>query len=158
MPNLMPGKPGTKEAFGISKVHDDYTIVIPPKAIQHYQISDSDYILLITGQRGKAGLGMIRIKTGLNSIFKKYIEKVKQVEKVYWMDDRAFVMLKIKKGSVKTNLDILKAFLIDIGDCLLVVKSTTVTMSFTPVETWKEIFKKHGFMEAIENMKKLEIF
>jgi len=31
-------------------------------------------------------------------------------------------------------------------------------LSFKPVETWKEIFKKHGFMEAIENMKKLEIF
>jgi len=31
-------------------------------------------------------------------------------------------------------------------------------LSFTPVETWQEIFKKYGFMEAIENMKKLEIF
>ena len=72
--------------------------------------------------------------------------------------DNQELELKYKKGSVKTNLDILKAFLIDIGDCLLVVKSTTVTMSFTPVETWKEIFKKYGFMEAIENMKKLEIF
>jgi hypothetical protein len=37
MPNLLPGKTGTKEAFGISKVHDDYSIVIPPKAIQHYK-------------------------------------------------------------------------------------------------------------------------
>ena len=83
MPNLMPGKPGTKEAFGISKVHDDYTIVIPPEAIHHYRINDLDYILLITGHRGKSGLGMIRKKIGLNLVFKKYIEKVERVGNVY---------------------------------------------------------------------------
>ena len=158
MPNLMPGKSGTKEAFGISKVHDDYTIVIPPKAIQHYRFNDPDDVLLITGHRGKSGLGLIRKKTGLNSVFKKYIEKVEQVENVYWMNGRAFVMLELKNGRVKANRDILKAFLLDQGDSLLVVKSTTVTMSLTPVEIWQDIFKKHGFLEAIENMKKLEIF
>ena len=158
MPSLMPGKPGTKEAFGISKVHHDYTIVIPPKAIQHYHITEPDYILLITGHRGKSGLGMIRKEAGLNSIFKKYIEKVKQMEKIYWLNERAFTMLELKNGRIKTNKDILQAFLIDIGDRLLVVKSTTVTMSFTPVEIWIDNFKKHGFTEAIENMKKLEIF
>jgi len=50
----MPGKPGTKEAFGISKVHDDFTIVIPPDALNHYGISDFDYIFLLTGRRGKS--------------------------------------------------------------------------------------------------------
>jgi|LDZT01.1.fsa_nt_gi hypothetical protein len=69
-----------------------------------------------------------------------------------------FVMLELKNGRLKANKDILRAFLLDKGDSFLTVKSTTVTMSFTPVETWKEIFKKHGFMEAIKNMKKLEIF
>ena len=134
MPNLMPGKPGTKEAFGISKVHDDYTIVIPPKAIQHYRINDPDYVLLITGHRGKSSLGMIRKETALNSVFKKYIQKLEQLEKVYWMNDKAFVMLEVKNGVVKANRDILKAFLINKRNSLMVVKSTTVTMSFTPIE------------------------
>jgi len=40
----------------------------------------------------------------------------------------------------------------------MVIKSTTITMSFTPVEVWIDIFNKHGFSEAIENMKKLQVF
>lgn len=40
----------------------------------------------------------------------------------------------------------------------MVVKSTTLTMSYTLVETWKKKFESHGFYEAIENMKKLEEF
>ena len=61
------------------------------------------------------------------------------------MDDRAFVELELKIERLKTNKDILKAFLLDKGDSILVVlvvKSTTVTMSFTPVEIRQEIFKK----------------
>ena len=155
----MPGKPGTKEAFGISGVHKDYTIVIPPNALKHYRFLDADYAILITGHRGKSGFGLIKKETGLlNSIFKKYIEKIGQVGKVYWLNNRAFVMLELINGKIQVNQAILHAFLLSRGDQLLVVKSTTVTMSFTPVEIWIKHLKKHGFMEAIENMKKIQVF
>jgi hypothetical protein len=45
-----------------------------------------------------------------------------------------------------------------IGDKLLVIKSTTIAMSFSPVEIWKIKFLKRGFTEAVKNLEKLDIF
>ena len=152
----MPGMPGTKEAFAISKIKDDLTLRIPPKAISHYKISKQDYVILITGHIGESGFGMVKKDTALKSVFKKFVQEIKNLEEVYWFNGRAFVMLEINKGVINFNEDILKAFYLSVGYRLLVGKSTTVTMSFTPVETWKNKFEKHGFYEAIENMKNLE--
>ncbi len=156
MPSLMPGMPGTKEAFGISKIKDDLSIKVPPKAFSHYKISEHDYVVLITGHKGESGFGMIKKDTALKSVFKKFVKEIKNCEEILYFNDRAFVMLKIDKGVTRLTKDVLKAFYLKIGDRLMVGKSTTVTMSFVPVEIWKNKFKKHGFYEAIENMKKLE--
>lgn len=152
----MPGMPGTKEAFGISKIKDDLTLRVPPKAISHYKISEHDYVVLVTGHRGESGFGMIKKDTALQSVFKKFVGEIKNDWEVYWFNKRAFSMIEINNGLTFLNNKILKAFYLSVGDKLLVGKSTTVTMSFTPVEIWMDIFKKHGFSEAIENMKKLE--
>jgi hypothetical protein len=152
----MPGTPGTKEAFGISKIKDDFTLRVPPKAISHYKISEHDYVILTTGHIGESGFGMIKKETSLKSVFKKFVSEIKNLEEVYWFNGRAFVMLEINNGVTCLTKDVLKAFYLKIGDSLMVVKSTTVTMSFTPIEIWEKKFKKHGFYEAIENMKKLE--
>ncbi len=152
----MPGTPGTKEAFGISKIKDDFTLRVPPKAISHYKISEHDYVILITGHVGESGFGMIKKETSLKSVFKKFVSEIKNLEEVYWSNDRAYSMLKIDNGVTRLTEDVLKGFYLNPGDRLLVVKSTTVTMSFTPIEIWGKKFKKHGFYEAIENMKKLE--
>ena len=152
----MPGMPGTKEAFGISKIKDDLTLKVPPKAISHYKISEQDYIILTTGHIGESGFGMIKKETALKSVFKKFASEIKNCEEILYFNNRAYSMLKIDNGVTRLTKDVLKAFYLKPGDRLLVVKSTTVTMSFTPVEIWKKKLKKHGFLEAIENMKKLE--
>jgi hypothetical protein len=156
MPNLMPGMPGTKEAFGISKIKNDLSVRVPPKAVSHYKISEHDYVILITGHIGESGFGMIKKDTALKSVFKKFIKEIKNCEEIFHFNDRVYVMLKIDNGVTRLTKDILKAFYLKIGDRLMVGKSTTVTMSFVPAEIWVNIFKKHGFYEAIENMKKLE--
>lgn len=156
MPSLMPGMPGTKEAFAISKIKDDLTLRVPPKAISHYNISEEDFVILTTGHVGKSGFGMMKKETALKSVFKKFAGEIKNCEEILMPGDRAYVMLKIDDGVTHLTKDVLKAFYLNPGDRLLVVKSTTVTMSFTPVEIWERNFKKHGFLEAIENMKKLE--
>ena len=152
----MPGMPGTKEAFGISKIKDDLTLRVPPKAISHYKISRQDDIILTIGHIGESGFGMIKKETALKSVFKKFVRETKKCEEIQWFNDRAYSMLKIDNGVTRLTKDVLKAFYLNPGDRLLVVKSTTVTMSFTPVERWENKLKKHGFYEAIENMKKLE--
>ncbi|TFF88891.1 MAG: hypothetical protein EU549_02155 [Promethearchaeota archaeon] len=158
MPNLMPGKPGTKEAFGISILNDDLTLKIPPKALAHYGIFETDHIILVTGHRGKSGFGLIKKATGLKSVFGKFIKQLEFKEKLYSFNNRTYVMLEIKNGIININDAILKTYYLKIGDRLLVVKSTTTTMSFTPVEIWIENFKKHRFNEAIQNLNKLEVF
>lgn len=40
----------------------------------------------------------------------------------------------------------------------MVVKSATITMSYSPVEVWKAKLKKRGFFEAIKNIDTLEKF
>ncbi|MEJ2355648.1 MAG: hypothetical protein P8Y62_07090 [candidate division WOR-3 bacterium] len=156
MPSLMPGMPGTKEAFAISVIKDDLTLRVPPKAITHYGFFEHDYAILTTGHVGESGFGMIKKETALRSVFKKFVKEITSFGEVMWFNDRAFVMLKIDNGVTRLNEDVLKAFYLQIGDRLMVGKSTTVTMSFVPVEIWERNFKKHGFYEAIENMKKLE--
>ena len=156
MPSLMPGMPGTKEAFGISKIKDDLSLRVPPKAISHYNISERDYVVLTTGHREESGFGMIKKDTALRSVFEKFVEEIKNDREIYWFNNRAFSIIEINNGLAFLNNNILKAFYLSVGDRLMVGKSTTVTMSFTPVEIWIDIFKKHGFSEAIENMKDLE--
>jgi hypothetical protein len=158
MPSLMPGMPGTKEAFAISRIRDDLTLRVPPKAISHYKISEQDYVILTTGHKGESGFGMIKKDTALKSVFRKFVKEIKNCEEILHFNGRAFVMLKIDNGVTHLTKDVLKAFYLKIGDRLMVGKSTTVTMSFVPVEIWESNFRKHGFYEAIENMKKLEEF
>jgi hypothetical protein len=156
MPNLMPGMPGTKEAFGISKIKVDLSIRVPPKAISHYKIEEHDFVVLTTGHKGESGFGMIKKDTALKSVFKKFVKEINSCKKILWFNDRAYVMLKIDNGVTRLTKDVLKAFYLKIGDRLMVGKSTTVTMSFVPVEIWEDKFKKHDFYEAIKNMQKLE--
>jgi len=156
MPNLMPGTPGTKEAFAISKIKNDLTLRVPPKAISHYKISEQDHVILTTGHVGKSGFGMIKKDTALKSVFNKFVKEINNCKEILMPGDRAYVMLEIHNGVTHLNDDVLKAFCLSVGNRLIVVKSTTVTMSFTPVEIWENKLKKHGFYEAIENMKKLE--
>jgi len=152
----MPGMPGTKEAFAISKIKDDLALRVPPKAISHYNISEEDFVILTTGHIGESGFGMIKKETALKSVFKKFVKEIRNCEEILMPGERAYVMLKIDNGVTRLTKDVLKAFYLKIGDRLMVGKSTTVTMSFVPVEIWENKFKKHGFYEAIENMKKLE--
>jgi hypothetical protein len=158
MPNLMPGKPGTKEAFGISVIRDNYNLIVPPKALEHYNIAKQDTIVLTTGRKGKSGFGLIKRETALANVFSKHVKKIKEEGKVYSFNNRDYVMLKIRNGKIKLNENIVKTFLVDIGLKLMVVKSTTVTMSFTPIDMWIDVFKKNYFTDAIKNIGKLEVY
>ncbi len=158
MPSLSPGTAGAKEAFGISVIRDDYTLRIPPKPIAHYRIDNPDIVLLTTGHVGGSGFGLIKKETAKRSVFWKRAEQLKTVNELRWFEKRAYVMLDINDGVIRLNDEILNAFYLKIGDRLVSVKSTTVTMSLTPDGVWEKNFEKHGFTEAIKNLKKLKEF
>ncbi len=158
MASLSPGTAGAKEAFAISVIRDDYALQIPPKAMAHYGISDQDQVLLTTGHVEGSGFGLIKKATVERSVFKKCADQLNAIGDLRWFGKRAYVLLDITDGVIRLNAEILKAFLLKIGDKLVAVKSTTVTMSLTPVEVWQKVFEKHGFTEAIKNLEKLEVY
>ncbi len=158
MPSLSPGTPGAKEAYGISVIREDFSICIPPKAFQRYQLANNDLVLLTSTRIGEAGLAILNYHKAIKSVFKKIIEKINSTDSPIWEKSRPYVLTKVISGKVFLNKEMLEAFNLKIGDRLLVIKSTTVSMCYSHIEVWKKKFMKRGFTEAIENLSKLEIF
>jgi len=156
MANLIPGTPGTKEAYAISIVKKDYSIRIPPKAFSRYGLSDNDIVLLMTTHIGEGGVAIIKKEQADESVFKKYVDEIKSMNEIYYYKKRAYSLTKVIEDKIFFTGEMLNAFNLKIGDKLMVVKSTTIAMSYTPIEIWKEKFRKRGLFEAIENMKYLE--
>jgi bifunctional DNA-binding transcriptional regulator/antitoxin component of YhaV-PrlF toxin-antitoxin module len=158
MPSLSPGTPGTKEAYGISIIRDDLSITIPPKAFKHYGIADGEIVLLTTTHIGEGGIGILNREKAYKSVFKKFIDLIDQMNTFIENKNRYYALTQISSGKVFLTKELLNVFNLKKGDRLMVVKSTTVTMSFTPIEIWKRKFEQRGLFEAVENMKKLEVF
>lgn len=158
MPSLSPGTSGAKEAYGVSIVRDDLSITIPPKALNRYGLSDNDMVLLSSTRIGEPGLAIMNKEKAYQSVFKEIIDRIDSLNAVFMQGKRVFSITCITDRKVFLTPELLNAFHLKKGDRLVVVKSTTVTMSYSPVEIWKRKFELHGFFEAIENMKKLEEF
>lgn len=158
MPSLSPGTPGAKEAYGISILREDLTVRIPPKALDRYNLIENDMVLLSSTRAGEAGLAIMNMEKAKQSVFKKITDKIDRPDKLFLEKSRVFAITGIKNGSIKLNNELRNAFHLKAGDRLLVIKSTTVAMSYTPVEIWIKKFRTRGFFEAIENMKNLEEF
>ncbi|MFO7369397.1 MAG: hypothetical protein R6X09_03915 [Bacteroidales bacterium] len=158
MPSLSPGTPGTKEAYGISLIRDDLSINIPPKAFQHYGLADGDEVLLSTTHIGEGGMGIMIKEKAYNSVFKSIIDRIGRLDSFVVDKNRYYALTKIISGKILLTEELLAVFNLKKGDRLLVVKSTTVTMSYTPVEIWKRKFEQRGLFEASGNIEKLETF
>jgi hypothetical protein len=158
MPGLSPGTPGAKEVYGISIIREDFTIHIPPKALARYGLTNYDPVLLTSTRKGEGGLAIMNYKKAKETVFKKFIDKIDEWDQLIFEKSRPFTLTRIQDGKIILNQDLLNAFNLKIGDNLLIVKSTTVTLSYSPVEVWKKKFLKQGFVDAIKNLDTLEIF
>jgi hypothetical protein len=158
MPSLSPGTAGAKEAYGISVLREDHLIHIPPKAFIRYNLKDYDLVLLTSTRAGECGFGILNIEKARKSVFKKIIEKIDSIDTPILVNSKPYAITRTKNGTIKFNNELLKAFDLKIGERFIVVKSTTVAMSYNPVDVFKAKLKKHGFFEAINNIDKLEIF
>jgi len=158
MPSLIPGMPGTKEAYGISLLRDNGSIIIPPKAFGRYKLTDNDTVLLTSTHIGEGGLSIINLEMAYKSIFKNAIDRIKMPDIAMWNNNRAYALTKIFQNKVVLNDVLIQTFNLKKGDKLMVIKSTTMAMSFTPIEIWEKKFKDRDLYEAIENMKQLVIY
>ena len=158
MPSLMPGTPGTKEAYGISVIREDLSIKIPPSAFERYDLINGGLVVLATTHRGEGGFALLNKERAAATVFERYINQMHEIETVYWFNDKAYALIVINNGKICLTSELLQAFHLGEGDRLMVVKSTTVAMSYTPIAIWKEKFAKRGMFEALENMSKLDEF
>lgn len=158
MPSLMPGTPGTKEAYGISVIARDGTLRIPPKALARYELKANDWAVAVTTHRGEGGFALLNKVRAEASVFRKYVVQLEQPGAVQWFQERAYALIRIGTGTVRLSPALRKAFHLKTGDRLMSVKSTTIALSFTPADIWKAKFAKRGLAEAVANMDKLDVF
>lgn len=156
MPSLIPGMSGTKEAYGISIINNDGSINIPPKAFKRYGLTNNTIVLLTSTHVGEGGLSILNKEKAYSSIFKTAIDKIDTLNKAIWDKKRAYALTIVTNTKIILNTELLENFILKIGDKLMVVKSTTIAMSYTPVEIWKKKFEDRGLFEAVENMRKLK--
>jgi hypothetical protein len=152
----MPGMAGAKEAYGISVIKEDHSITIPPKALERYELKNNDSVLLTSTRINERGLSILNREKAYASVFKKIIDKIEIPDTIVREKKRTFALTKIVQEKIFLNDELLQAFHLKQGDKLIVIKSTSLSMSFTAVEIWKDKFEKRGFPEAVRNMKKLK--
>ncbi len=158
MPSLHPGLPGTKEAYGLSLIREDGRVVLPPQAIAHYGLVDGDQVLLITTHRGEGGFAVSRQQTAAQSVFAPFMVQLSALDTVAWFHAKAYALTTFAAGGIHLTPELLDAYHIAVGQRLMIVKSTTVAMSCTPVEIWERKFAQRGLAVAVENMQKLEVY
>jgi hypothetical protein len=157
MPSLSPGKPGAKEAYAICVLSEDNTIRIPPKAFSRYNLRDNELVLLTSTRKGECGFAIMNIDKAKESVFNKILEKINAIDTPVRINSRHYAVTMTKNGSITFNHDLLEAFELKTGERFIVIKSTSVAMSFNPVDIFTAKLRIHGFTEAISNIDKLEV-
>ncbi len=158
MPSLHPGMPGTKEAYGLSLIREEGWVALPPKAIAHYGLVDGDRVLLITTHRGEGGFAVSREQRAVRSVFAPFMAQLTTLDTVAWFNDKAYTLTGFADGKIRLMPEMLEAYHVTVEQRLIIIKSTTVVMSCTPVEIWERKFTQRGLTVAVENMKKLDVY
>lgn len=158
MPSLDPGRPGTKEAYGLSVIAADGTLRIPPKAFAHYRFRTGDLAVAVTTHRGEAGFALLHKARAEASVFRTAIDQLDRPDAVHVFKGKAYALLPIGPETVRLAPALLEAFHLRPGDRLMSVKSTTIALSFTPVEIWRAKFTRRGLHAAVAAMDRLELF
>lgn len=158
MPSLMPGTPGTKEAYGISVIGKDGMLRIPPKAVARYELKADDLAVAVTTHRDEAGFALLNKVRAEASVFRKYVVQLEPSGAIQWFQERAYALVRLGPGTIRLSPALRKAFHLKPGDRLMSVKSTTVALSFTPADIWKAKFSTRGLAEAVANVDRLDMF
>ncbi len=158
MPSLSPGTAGAKEAYGIVIIGNDACINIPPDALKRYGIEQNSLVLLTSTRKGESGFAIINSIKAQKTVFNKILKEISQMSGILNKNGRYYVITNIQNGKIFLNPEMMAAFNLKTGDKLLVIKSTTVAMSLSLVDTWKKKFKEYGLTEAITNIDHLEIY
>ena len=152
----MPGTAGAKEVYAVAVIGDDLTIAIPQEAMERFEIRDGDTVLLITSHIGKAGFGLISPTKAMGTKLESLLKGVPE-DQLVWSKKRAKTMLRVAKGRIRLPPEAMRAYRLQKGSRLLVIKGAAAAMAYIPVDTWKEELTRRGFHEAVRNIGKLRV-
>ena len=158
MPSLDPGRPGTKEAYGVSIVGPDGAIRTPPKAFAHYQFHAGALAVAVTTHRDEPGFALLNKNRADATVFQKYIRQLDPPDVARTFQGKTYAFLRLGDGSIHLPPALRHAFPLAPGARPMSVKSTTVALSFTPAVIWKEKFLRRGLAHAAANIDRLEVF
>jgi hypothetical protein len=115
-------------------------------------------VLLITTHRGEGGFAVSREQRAARSVFAQFMAQLTTLDTVAWFNDKAYTLTGFADGKIRLTPEMLAAYHVTVEQRLIVIKSTTVVMSCTPVEIWERKFTQRGLTVAVENMKKLGVY
>ncbi len=113
---------------------------------------------MITTHRGEGGFAVSRQQTAARSVFAQFMAQLPAPDTVAWFKEKAYALTAFDGGSIHLTPELLAAYHIQVGQRLMVVKSTTVAMSCTPVEIWERKFAQRGMLVEVENIQQLDVF
>jgi len=154
MPQLVKGG---KHTFGWSRVGDTGRIVIPPEALEEYNLKESEKMVLVPGSQTSGGFGIgsmesvkrshlgavVDTRSGLGIFRKPEGEVIEYGGKLYcWVE--------LKDGGVVIPQGILNRYGVKIGNKLLVIRGSGLAIGFAVRGPIIEEAKKHLELEVYE--------
>jgi bifunctional DNA-binding transcriptional regulator/antitoxin component of YhaV-PrlF toxin-antitoxin module len=134
MPQLAKGG---KYAYGWSRVGNNGGIVIPPEALSHYRLQDSERLILLPGSKASGGFTLGSLKRlegstlgGLLAGTSDALDQKAPNGHVTGRDGRALPSVQLRDGAVKIPAGSLEKYGIHAGDELLVVRGSALAISF----------------------------
>lgn len=158
MPSLDPGRPGTKEAYGLSVIGPDGTIRIPPRAVEHYDLREGEWAVTATTHRDEPGFALLNTARADATVFRTYVHQLQRPDEVREFNGKAYARIRLGAESIRLAPALLEAYGLAPGDRLMSVKSTTVALSFTPADIWRDKLLQRGLTTAAANIDRLEVF
>jgi len=154
MPQLVKG---SKHTFGWSRVGGTGRIVMPPEALEEYNLKEADKMILVPGSQTSGGFGLGSVeslkrshlraimdaRTGLGIFQEKEGEVIEYRGKLYcWVE--------LKDGGVVIPLGILNRYGVKIGNKLLVIRGSGLAIGFAVRGPIIEEAKKHLELDVYE--------
>ena len=154
MPQLVKGG---KHTFGWSRVGGTGRIVIPPEALEEYNLKESDKMILVPGSQTSGGFGLgsmeslkrshlgaiMDARSGLGIFQEKEGEAIEYRGKLYcWV--------KLLGGGVVIPKEILDRYGVKIGNPLLVIRGSGLAIGFAVRGPIVEEAMKHRELEVFE--------
>jgi len=154
MPRLVKGG---KYVYGWSKVGKKGRIVIPPEALEEYNLTGSKSVYLVSGSKRSGGFGVTTMELLEDSPLAVMVNKNPPLAEfqvpegeVVDISGRPWCWVQSQKGSITIPPETLALYGVSPGDLLLSVRGSRVALGFLIKGPIIEEAKTHSEIELFE--------